>query len=81
MAVNKPKTEIMTEIKAGIIKSAGTAVPEIKSTFLDVRINGWNLAIGSAIPASDRRAAIPPVKRMLVNVCRNMTQPVIRMLK
>ena len=70
-----------TEIKAGIINSAGTTSPEISSTFFEVKMNGLNFAIGSIIPNKDIRATIPPVKSMLVNVCLNITHPIIRILK
>lgn len=71
----------MTEMKAGIINSAGMTSPEIKSTFFEVKINGLNLAIGSIIPDKDIKATMPPVKSMLVKVCLNITHPVIRILK
>ena len=71
----------MTEMKAGIINSAGMALPEIKSTFFEVNIIGLNLAIGSIIPSKDIRATMPPVKSILVKVCLNITHPIIRILK
>lgn len=71
----------MTEMNTDIINSAKMTSPEIKSTFFDVKMNGLNLAIGSIIPSKDIRAAIPPVKSMLVKVCLNITHPVIRILK
>ena len=61
----------MIEMKAGITNSAGTASPEIKSTFFEVKMNGLNFAIGSIIPSKDIMATIPPVKSMLVKVCLN----------
>lgn len=54
----------MTEIKAGITNSAGMILPEIKSTFFDVKMNGLNLAIGLILPDKDMSATIPPVKGM-----------------
>ena len=71
----------MNETKAGITNSAGMTLPEIKSTFFDVKMNGLNLAIGSIIPSKDIRATIPPVKSMLVKVCLNITHPIIKILK
>ena len=68
-------------MNAGIINSAGMASPEIKSAFFEVNINGLNSAIGSIIPSKDIKAAMPPVKSMLVKVCLNITHPVIRILK
>ena len=70
-----------TESRAGIIKSDGTASPESKSTFFDVKMNGLNSAIGSMIPDKDITATTPPVKRMLVKVCLKITQPIIKILK
>ena len=71
----------MTEMKAGIINSAGMALPEIKSTFFEVNIIGLNLAIGSIIPSKDIKVTMPPVKSILVKVCLNITHPIIRILK
>ena len=71
----------VTEIKAGIINSAGMTSPEINAIFFDVKMNGLNLAIGSIIPSKDIRATMPPVKSILVNVCLKITHPIIRILK
>lgn len=65
-----------TEMKAGIINSAGMILPEIRPTFFEVKMNGLNFAIGSIIPNKDIRATIPPVKSMLVNICLNITHPI-----
>ena len=82
MAIStKKKMDKTTEIKAGIINSAGMTSLEIKSTFLDFRINGLNLEIGSIIPSKDIRATMLLVKSMLVKVCLNITHPIIRILK
>ena len=81
MADHNPKTDSRMERTAGTIRSAGAAVPEIKSIMSVPKRSGWNAAIGSAIPRREIRATIPPVKRILVNACRNRTHPNIRMLK
>ena len=81
MAVSNPEIDMPMEINAGIRKSDTAAMPEIKSTFFVVRINGLKPARGLIMPSKEIRAAIPPVKSMLVKVCLKMTQPTIRILK
>ena len=81
IAVSNPEMDMPMEINAGIRKSDTAAMPEIKSTFFVVRINGFKPARSLIMPSKEIRAAIPPVKSMLVKVCLKMTQPTIRILK
>lgn len=61
----------MAETTIGMIKSDGTALPEIKSIFFEVSINGVDFSSGLISPIKENRVTIPPAKRMLVKVCLN----------
>ena len=81
VAAQRAVIVIAIEMTVGIKNSDTEVMPEISSTFFEVKRNGLNLASGSTIPSRDMIATIPPVKRILVKVCLKTTQPRSRMLR